>query len=153
MDKTRISDIYRFLESKGYSILHNYGQTQSGNVIAFEVANWANKGMVGCCVTTTKFVMSTDMYLIKAQETFDFSDEWLEFMIKEHPDMVPQMLKEMEERIIIFETESNTELERLKEEYKRVYNESRAERKKLQRTRDKIANIIKSSDNDEAGLE
>lgn len=124
MDKTRISDICRFLQSKGYEILQNYGQTLDGEHIMFEVSNDANKGRVICRVTTTEFVVQTDMQPNVGE--LDFSDEWLDFMLKEHPELKPQMIKELDERINEFT-------------------------KELDKRKDKISNTAESSDEIEAG--
>lgn len=142
MDKTRLNDIYKFLQRKGYEVERCVGFLPNGDGVVLEVTNWANEMMAICTVTETQFVMLTDGYVIKVADKLDFSDEWIDFELKEHPEQAPNMIKELNERIATHNVERDKQLAELKAEYQRALTETNKEGSKLQTMKKKITQTI-----------
>lgn len=138
MDRTRINDVLNFIKSKDYKIIRVFECRDEGRGIVLDVQKENDWGKLICFVSSTDFIVKTDMCLSSTIEDLDLTESWLDYQIKEHPEQVSDMLNAMNCKIKSFVAESEQRLKEIEAEYNKTQREIIKEIMKLHSHKDKL---------------
>ena len=129
MDKTRKQDIFKFINANGYNILRVYSLAQENGDMVLHLQKGNTAGLVAIHVTNTEFYLKPNTEF--TFENTDCSEGWMRFLAKEHPEMIGVLVSEIDSRKNELTRKSHAQLQALKDEYTRVYNQVCAEGNRL----------------------